>query len=78
MREQSLFEEQKPRDRFGRFATRERAYADRQKEECSYWKLQAEKYRRMTESAIKANIIKDRVIKELRDVQIKRLSAEGK
>jgi hypothetical protein len=68
MREQSLFEEQKPRDGMGRFATKERAYAERQKRECAYWKFQVEKYKRMSEALVKANIIKDRIIKELRDV----------
>ena len=43
----------KMRDGHGRYATPERAYADKERRELVYWKLETEKYRRMYESVVK-------------------------
>ena len=43
----------KMRDGHGRYATHERAYADKARRELTYWKLETEKYRRMYESVVK-------------------------
>jgi hypothetical protein len=56
----------KMRDSHGRYATPERAYADKAKKELAYWKLKAEKFKRMYESAVWLVDYKDRVIKKLK------------
>ena len=43
----------KMRDDKGRYATPERAYADKARRELAYWKLETEKYRRMYLSVVK-------------------------
>ena len=48
----------KMRDDHGRYATPERAYADKARRELTYWKLETEKYRRMYESVVK--VLNDR------------------
>ena len=41
------------RDNKGRYATPERAYADKAIRQLAYWKNETEKYRRMYESVVK-------------------------
>ena len=43
----------KMRDNHGRYATPERAYADKAIRQLAYWKNETEKYRRMYESVVK-------------------------
>ena len=56
----------KMRDSKGRYATPERAYADKAIKELAYWKFQAEKFRRMYESVVWMIGYKDRIIKKLK------------
>ena len=55
----------KMRDNHGRYATPERAYADKAIRELAYWKLETEKYKRMYESVVKVLNIKNRERYEL-------------
>ncbi len=57
---------QRHRDRKGRFATIERAMLDKSKRENTFLRLQAERYRRMAETATRVIIIKDKIIADLR------------
>ena len=69
----------KMRDSKGRYATPERAYADKAIKELAYWKLRAEKFRRMYESVVWMVGYKDRIIKKLENgIQVKRLSTKSK
>ena len=56
----------KMRDNKGRYATPERAYADKAIRQLAYWKNETEKYRRMYESVVKVLNHKNRVLYELR------------
>ena len=56
----------KMRDSHGRYATHERAYADKAIRELAYWKLETEKYKRMYESVVKVLNIKNRERYELK------------
>lgn len=51
MKEQSLLTESQPRDSRGRFATRDRAYADKMQSENKWLRLQVEKWQRLAELA---------------------------
>ena len=56
----------KLRDNKGRYATPERAYADKAIRQLAYWKNETEKYRRMYESVVKVLNEKNRVLYELK------------
>ena len=68
----------KMRDSHGRYATPERAYADKAIRELAYLKLETEKYKRMYESVVKVLNIKNRERYELNKKEyVKRLSKES-
>ena len=56
----------KTRDTLGRYATKERAYADKAKRDAEYWRFMAEKYRRMYQSVAHLIAIKDRIINKMK------------
>ena len=56
----------KMRDNHGRYATPERAYADKARRELAYWKFETEKYRRMYESVVKVLNDRSRELYELK------------
>lgn len=59
----------KMRDRRCRYATPERAYADKAIKDLAYWKLRAEKFRRMYESVVWMVEYKDKIIQKLKGKQ---------
>ena len=56
----------KMRDNKGRYATTERAYADKAIRQLAYWKNETEKYRRMYESVVKVLNHRNRELYELK------------
>ena len=56
----------KMRDNHGRYATPERAYADKAIRQLVYWKNETEKYRRMYESVVKVLNHRNRELYELK------------
>ena len=56
----------KMRDNKGRYATPERAYADKAIRQLAYWKNETEKYRRMYESVVKVLNHRNRKLYELK------------
>ena len=53
-------------DNKGRYATPERAYADKAIRQLAYWKNETEKYRRMYESVVKVLNERNRELYELK------------